>query len=204
MVIYEDNKFYSMTLIVTVHNGKDIVVGADSLTTVKQDGIEKPDEEHEKILLLNEKTAILVAGYVTAKTLAFLEGFVHASGHVQDANQVRDNLLVGMNSRLLDPRENWKFVITGFHGENPVIHRIMFKAQTGLKSGTAAGNYYVDGFPLPSRRAEELLKLTEPSLKAGKLKMAVKTIVDTCIDEFKEHPTERLGGRAHTRILYRD
>jgi len=194
-----------MTLIVTAHNGKDIVIGSDTLTTVEVDGVNRPDETSQKITRLNKKAALAISGYFYASTKQFITDFCYNNRGEENVEALKDKLLATIAATLaLDKREKIQVTLVGFTNDKPEIRVVEIKQGAAPKSGLRRENYFSIGFERPAARADELLIEgdVESNPKIGELKVLVRDTINSCIREFSnDGRNQRLGGKPDVVVL---
>ena len=196
---------YKMTLIVAAHNDKDIILCADTLTTVDIDGVKQPDIISHKLIKINNHAALGISGLFSASTKQFIDDFCYNNRGEKNVTILKDKLLANAKATLnLGIREKLQLMLVGFENSTPLLKVIEIKWDES-QSGTAKDNYFPLGFNGPQTRAKELLAKSDINSKPKlrELKEIVRDTVSTCIREFSDSTDERLGGEPDLIVLYR-
>ena len=204
MRLYKSDIIYGMTLIATAYNDENIVIGADSLTTVHAAGSKQPDTFSEKIFLINESTALGLSGYYYATSREFIVKFCRKNKREKDLASLQKKLIQNiLKNHTLYIDERLQFTMAGYVNNKPRIDFFEINTRVKPSPGTSDKNYLAKGYDGPCNLAYNLFVekgvLTKPETK--ELKVIVETTIRTCINEFKDSVHERLGGDLLVKVL---
>jgi hypothetical protein len=203
MIIYDDKRLRVVTLIINIHNRRDIVVGADALATF-HDASGKPIQDArgiaEKILRVNSKAALSVSGFLRVEVFQFLKDFAYNNKGVTDFDTLFQVLIDSAASTLTpDERESYQLTLAGFADKKPIIKTLRISA-TKRDVVQPTGNYTVYGYDEPVKLAASLLDESKVSENppAGKLKAIVASAITEAIAKYPDI----LGGVPEIKVLH--
>src|SRR3990167_7343865 len=187
-----------MSLVITVHNEKAIVMGSEDKTLVhNDDGSKSSQLGHEKIYKINPQCAIGITGaFWEHKIFQFFEDLKYDVRNTTDFVEIYNQLLDRVrNSLTLDTKKNERIQLTiaGFNKGMPVIQAVYYFSGQVPKSYSVKTNYFTSGVTSSAQRARDLLKekQVQDNTETEKLKKVVEEVINQCVIEFPDD----LGGK---------
>lgn len=191
-----------MTLVLAVHNGKDIVVGSDTLARVTNilTGETTNIYDFRKIFPIGEHSALLLAGFFdTQQVTTFMNYFVARRVSANDdVDSIKQKFWNDICSLLpMDRGDAIEVVIAGFTVEGAPKLYCVKKDHKEASEFTPILDYYeAAGNDAPRLRAQELLNGAN-ALDTPQLEKLIGQTIEKCITEFPD----KLGGKSDILTL---
>jgi len=200
-----------MTLIIAIHNGSDIVTGADSLAIhTDLTGASSRQSDFQKIYPVGDKAVLLIAGILnTGRGVVFMNSF---SDHCQDNRLFFPDLITdsffsdGPANLRLSHDEVIEILIAGFdkYG-SPSLQKVDRRCGDSGRGVTnkykPISTYYeLGGNKEPMDYAEKLIKdagVCVADMSTKELSVFTEEILEECIREFPD----KLGGKPNVQVL---
>jgi hypothetical protein len=205
MIIYRDRRPRLVSLVINIHNCKDIVVASETLGVLYDEDAELIDNSYiieKKITSINGKTCISLTGMFDYKVQQFIKDFALIVRQISDFENVFQLLIDQADSTLtLDSKEDYRITLAGFSNKKPVI-RSLHLTHDERNTESPLINYMVSGYEGCTKFAIDLLEKNNVQFnpKTSELKQIVKAIVEKSIKKFPE----LLGGTPDVKVLHRD
>jgi hypothetical protein len=206
MVLRRNYNKYQMTLVLAIHNGKDIVVGSDSLVKVENTLTNETEDSFDvpKIYPVNQSASLLLAGrFDTGSAPTFMRTYAHF--HSQNkkvtAKSLYDSFHEAVSQLLfLHVGDAIEVIIAGFTKSGIPELYCLRKDHMYTRTYKPVSTYYeLAGNKAPQERAKELIEeagITDKT-STSELRAIIKRILKVCIEEFPD----KLGGEPVVNVL---
>lgn len=194
-----------MTLALAIHNNKDIILAADSLSiqTFALNGKTIKDKQAKKIYKIDNHSAIAIAGkFDTHVVETFLTTFLHfVSGLNLDVDSLRDTFWNAiLESTYFEPGDSLCVIIAGYTKDGQPKFYCLNRVHNGINELVPMSDKYeIIGYSKPKDYIKELIesKAINMDTKTWLIKKSLAKHVKNSIKEFPD----LLDGKPQTIIL---
>jgi hypothetical protein len=194
-----------MSLIVAAYNAENIVIGAESLSTLTQSDRPFTPERDEvrKVTEINTNLALMITGKYMSDKIVFISSYTQAARNTTDLDEAFRVLFDRASRNMTIHRdEGFAIGLAGYASNGPSFRLII--RSYGDDIGYVQDypyNHYFSGPENVVQRAESLLMASgipsQPS--TDEIENKIREIIEVCI---REYPAT-LGGPVTTTILSR-
>lgn len=196
-----------MTLALTINNGSDIVLGADSMAIEEfADGRRKVHMDKKKVLHIDDHSAVAMAGrFDTGVVGLFIDYFIRDTKNLQLDIQTLFHVLTD-KATILPPfmqnRDALELLLAGFDRASlPQVYEIKID-QSGVMADLSGRPYNLIGYKGPRLYTESKLEPIVPTLYQRSAQDLEQIASDRIVDSIDKFP-DLLGGNHRTIVLHR-
>jgi hypothetical protein len=190
-----------MSLVVAVHNGRQIVVAFDSLSTSTKTGAKAVDDTIQKVRQINAGLAFAVTGRFASDKLPFFTSYVAAASGETQLDAALDRLFnMAVASMGIRRTEGFRMSLIGFNSGVPGFRCVDVEEGKGFTALSEPGrNYWVSGEYDPVEYALRIIEQSNFSAMSPttELEKTLRGIVADCIERYPQ----TLGMPVNTLVL---
>lgn len=179
-----------MSLVVAVHNDRQIVIASDSLTTSTKTGVKAADDTIQKVHQINARLALAVTGRFASDKLPFFANYVVAASEEAELDAALDKLFdMAVADMSIHQTEGFRMSLIGFNSLVPGFRCVDVEKGKGFTAlGEASRNYWVSGEYDPVKHALCMIEESNISAKpsTAELETTLCSIVADCIQRYPQ------------------
>jgi hypothetical protein len=179
-----------MSLVVAVHNGRQIVIASDNLSTSNKTGVKAPDNTIQKVRQVNDRLALTVTGRFANDKFSFFTSYATAMSKETQLDAALDKLFDMAVARMrIKPTEGFRMSLIGFNSDVPGFKCVDVEEGKGFTAlGEPTRNYWVSGEYDPVEHAIRVIEKSNISAMPSKaeLETMLRNIVTDCIERYPQ------------------
>jgi hypothetical protein len=179
-----------MSIVVAAHNGQEIVVASDSLSTSDKTGTKTTDDSIQKMRHVNSRLVFAVTGSYMSDKLPFFDRFVSVVASETELDTVLDKLFdTTVQTMRVHAAEGFRMSLIGFNGDTPGFRCVdVAKGRDFQALGEPRRNYWVSGEHDPAEhclRAFEQGAVTSMT-SVAEIEATLRDLVAECIERYPQ------------------
>jgi len=179
-----------MSLVVAAHNGSEIVIASDSLSTSTKTGVWAPDSAIQKVRQIHSRLAFAVTGRYVSDKHPFFTNYVASIPDQTDLDAALDTLYdTAVATMRIHKTEGFRMSLIGFNGSEPgfrCVDVVDGKGFTGL--GERTRNHWLSGEYDPVEHAIAMIEKSdiESKLSVEAIETTLRVVVADCIERYPQ------------------
>lgn len=176
-----------MSIVIAIHIGEEIIIGADSLARVRNEsGEEKTLQNYKKVVKLNPQLAIAITGATLDSTLHIFKNYFVSVTDKTDFDTVFNFIYKQINSTkfIVNQDEEYRVTIFGYNLKGPKIVSIAIRSGHNVEIDESHTNLYISGEAEPVALAESLLSGSSIGVLSDQVSGVITATIDKCILEY--------------------
>jgi hypothetical protein len=179
-----------MSLLAAAHNGRQIVITSDNLSTSTKTGVKAPDDTIQKVRRINDRLALAVTGRFASDKFPFFTSYVTATSKETQLDAARDKLFdMAVASMRIHQLEGFRMSLMGFNSDSPGFKCVDVEKGKGFTAlGEPTRNYWVSGEYDPVEHALCMIEKSNISVmpSTAELETMLCDIVTDCIERYPQ------------------
>lgn len=179
-----------MSLVAAAHDGREIVIASDGLSTSTKTGVKAADGTIQKVRQIHSRLALAVTGRFASDKLPFFSNFISVVSDETGLDAALDKLFeMAVAYMKIHQTEGFRMSLIGFNGDEPGFRSVDVEKGKGFTAlGELGRNYWVSGDYDPVEHALRLIEKsnigTKPS--GAKLETTLRSIITECIGHYPQ------------------
>lgn len=189
-----------MSLVLSAHNDRDIVIGSESLSTTTKSGARQADYTVDKVVRLNERLALMITGRYVSDKFQFIADYQRSVSTTLDLDEAFQVLFEQAGAMTIHPGEGFGIGLAGYHEDKPGFKLITQEHGQGI--GYVKDypfNYFLLGDQQPVQLAESLIQASAilNGAPTDEIEANIRRIIEECIERYPA----TLGGQVNILTL---
>ncbi|MEC3976217.1 hypothetical protein [Amycolatopsis sp. H20-H5] len=179
-----------MSIVVAVHNGQEIIVASDSLSTSDKTGTKTADDSIQKVRQVNSRLVFAVTGHFVSDKLSFFDHFISVVASETELDAALNRLFdMTVQTMRVHATEGFRMSLIGFNGDTPGFRCVdVAKGKDFQALSETRRNYWVSGEHDP---AEHCLRVLEQGAVTStssvtEIETTLRNLVTDCITRYPQ------------------
>jgi hypothetical protein len=179
-----------MSLVVAAHNGREIVVASDSLSTTTRTGVWASDDSIQKVRQINPRLVLAITGRYMNDKFPFFSSYASLASSQTELDAALDMLFdMASASMRIHQTEGFRMSLMGFNAGVPGFKCVDVEKGKGFTAlGELSRNYWVSGEYDPVEHALRVIEKSNITNKssAAEIETTLRAIVTDCIERYPQ------------------